>query len=328
MTRRAWIGVGLAAFAGSTIACGGAGSDPIVGRYVPPTSGGLSDIVVRDGYAYVAQASVGVRVVDVHDPANPVGVSVISTPVTSFGAYLAVGGTSLYVSGFGSPCFSSFDITVPTAATPLSTFSPTGCSGGGMLVDGQMLLAADGVFGLRVFDPVDPAALGIGAGLVAEPTSLGQPQDVAVNGNVAVVISQVGNIWTVDLSATPHVVLDQADGLSPLTARVAVADGMAYVANDLAGLAVFDVSDPANITLVREVSNSLIAQDVAIDGNRLYVANQSASSTGVRVFDRTDPSNPIRIGDVETALPHAVAVDASHVYVATSDDLVVTAKTP
>ncbi|MDS0475259.1 hypothetical protein [Natrinema sp. 1APR25-10V2] len=84
----------------------------------------------------------------------------------------------------------------------------------------------------------------------------------------------------------------------------------AYVAATT-GFATVDVSDPAEPTLLAEERNLEIAGepltqllDVAVDGDRLAVvgpANPNFEIKGFRLYDVSDPANPVPTGEFETS---------------------------
>jgi len=95
---------------------------------------------------------------------------------------------------------------------------------------------------------------------------------------------------------------------------VAISGSYAYVADDIAGLQVIDITDPASPQLVGGVDTLDHAEGVAISGNHAYVAGQRA---GLQVIDITDPASPQRVGGVDTpGYAYGVAISGNHAYVA------------
>ncbi|WP_254761865.1 LVIVD repeat-containing protein [Natrinema marinum] len=103
-------------------------------------------------------------------------------------------------------------------------------------------------------------------------------------------------------------------GRLPITgaAEAVVGDGSetAYVAATT-GFATVDVSDPAEPTLLAEKRDLELAGesltqilDVAVDGDRLAVvgpANPNFAVNGFRLYDVSDPANPVPTGEFETS---------------------------
>ena len=95
---------------------------------------------------------------------------------------------------------------------------------------------------------------------------------------------------------------------------VAVSGGYAYVADDIAGLRVIDVSDPSALEEVGFCDTPTQAQDVAVAGGYAYVAD---GITGLRVIAVSDPSAPEEVGFWDTPGEAVdVAVASGYAYVA------------
>jgi hypothetical protein len=95
---------------------------------------------------------------------------------------------------------------------------------------------------------------------------------------------------------------------------VKVVGNYAYIALNQGGLAVFDISNPANPVRVGGYDTSGWAYGVAVSGNYAYVADSEA---GLQVIDVSNPANPVRVGGYDTSGAAAgVAVSGSYAYVA------------
>jgi hypothetical protein len=75
---------------------------------------------------------------------------------------------------------------------------------------------------------------------------------------------------------------------------VTVVGKRAYVAANIAGLAIYDVSDPVNPVLLGVADTPGACQNVAVAGNHAYVADWH--SPGFCVVDVTDPAAPFVLG--------------------------------
>ena len=98
---------------------------------------------------------------------------------------------------------------------------------------------------------------------------------------------------------------------------VKVVGSYAYVVLGQAGLAVFDVSNPANPVQVGGYDTIGFAHSVAVSGNYAYVADSDA---GLQVIDVSNPTKCARVGGYDTD-GHAsnVAVSGNYAYVADAD---------
>jgi hypothetical protein len=98
---------------------------------------------------------------------------------------------------------------------------------------------------------------------------------------------------------------------------VKVVGNYAYIALNQGGLAVFDISNPANPVRVGGYDTSGWAYGVAVSGNYAYVADSEA---GLQVIDVSNPANPARVGGYDTSgWAYGVAVSGNYAYVADSE---------
>ena len=98
---------------------------------------------------------------------------------------------------------------------------------------------------------------------------------------------------------------------------VAVSGNYAYVADDLYGLRIIDISDPSAPVETGFYDTPGFAQGVAVSGNYAYVAD---GQSGVRIINVSDPAAPVEVGfNVMAGESHsalAVALADSHAYIA------------
>lgn len=94
---------------------------------------------------------------------------------------------------------------------------------------------------------------------------------------------------------------------------VAVAGEVAYVADALDGLLIFDVSDPAAPTLLGSVNTPEFAGDLAVWGEFALVVDDG---TGVLIVDASNPAAPTVVRTVDTPdFARGIAVDGTTAYV-------------
>jgi len=95
--------------------------------------------------------------------------------------------------------------------------------------------------------------------------------------------------------------------------RVAVSGNFAYVADQASGLAIVDISNPADPTLAGNFNTDGTAYDVAVSGNYAYVAD----GLGLRILDVSDPANPSSVGFYDSpGIAYGVAVAGNYAYLA------------
>ena len=113
------------------------------------TSGNARDVAVADGYAYIADSSNGLVVVDVSDPANPIGAGGYDTSGYAYG--VAVSGDYAYVADEINGLV-VVDVSDPANPTYMGDYE-TSDNARGVAVSGDYAYLADGTGGLVVVGP-------------------------------------------------------------------------------------------------------------------------------------------------------------------------------
>jgi hypothetical protein len=106
---------------------------------------------------------------------------------------------------------------------------------------------------------------------------------------------------------------------------VAVWGTHAYVADDVSGLQVINITNPASPEIVASVDTPGVAVDVAVFGTLACVADYDS---GLHVIDITEPESPQIVGSVDTGRTRSVAVSSTHAYVVSDGLLVVDITNP
>ena len=205
------------------------------------TSGDAEAITVSGNYAYVADGTSGLAIIDISDPTSP------GTPVYKATSYkaksVAVSGNYAYVIDQFSG-LAIIDISDPTNPGSPS-YTATNANSGTALavaVSGNYAYVAASYAGLVIIN-------------ISDPTSPGTPNYYDTNG-MAFGVTVSGNYAYVADRATGLAIFDISNPASPGTpiyvdtngeARgVAISGNYAYVADKDAGLAIIDISDPTS----------------------------------------------------------------------------------
>jgi hypothetical protein len=77
--------------------------------------------------------------------------------------------------------------------------------------------------------------------------------------------------------------------LPDLPIRARVVGNLLFVADNAAGMFIYDISSPQAPNLLSQFTNLALAADVAVTGNIVYVA---ADTDGLAILDVTNPANP------------------------------------
>jgi len=219
-----------------------------------PLPGFISDVVVDGRFAYIAAGEAGVHVVDVFNPHNLVWAGTIDTD--GFARKLVKQGNTIYVACLDGGLF-TLDVADP--------YNPSYVT--------KMVFGADNVwdvdtFGNYVFVARDSGVTSIlassdGGGLIDFGTNAYQSTfsdleayDVQVKGDIAFVAGGPDGFYTLNVKDPYNpVLLDQATIGSGIYKNLDVEGQYAYLMNETV-VAIYDVSDPANILLVNQMAGS------------------------------------------------------------------------
>ncbi|MFH1844874.1 MAG: hypothetical protein ABIF77_16915 [bacterium] len=316
------------------------------------TPGSARGLTVVGDYAYMADGGSGLQVIDISDPANPFAAG--SCGIAGDAQTIAISGDYLYMAAYDGG-FSVLDISDPTNPILLDVFDTPGLAMK-VAIAGDQAYLADGEGGLqvvRVADPVLPPrrvgsleASGLGdlivvgdhifsvgyEGLqVIDISDLRRPEIVWNNG-FPYVYDLVASGDYAYLSGANYglLILDISDPVNPVYLgncetpgsglAVAITDRYAFIADDEDfGVEVIDFADPTNPVNVGSYyePGGCWPKDVAIAGDRAYIAGYA---TDLVVLDISDPTNPAYLGssDVTPGASRRLAVAGDHAYLVDS----------
>ncbi|MCP4345484.1 MAG: hypothetical protein GY795_08150 [Desulfobacterales bacterium] len=252
------------------------------------------DVAVIGDTAYVADATEGLKIIDVSNPASPVKIGAVDMPDWAYG--VAVIGDTAYVAG-GKEGLQVIDVGDPTNPVIIGS-ADTPSSAHNVSIIGDTAYVADGDGGLQVIDvsrPANPVIIGI------EDTP-GYARNLAVIGDTAYVADQDG-LQVIDVSRPESPVIIGAAVTSCSVNSVAVIRDMAYVTcgdhvGGWSGLQLMDMSKPASPVIIGTEDTPGEARDVAVIGDTAYVADGSG---GLQVIDVSNPTDPVKIGSMNTS---------------------------
>ncbi|MDD3642524.1 MAG: hypothetical protein PHQ19_03565, partial [Candidatus Krumholzibacteria bacterium] len=280
------------------------------------TPGSAYGVAIDGAYAYIADRTAGLQIVDVGDPDNPGSAWSISLSGDSWD--VDVDGDYAYVASYESG-LQVVDISDPH--TPLFVDSlDTDGNAIDVYIDGNYAYVADYFSGLVVVDigdPSDPVLAGRYYNAANEAA-----WSVTVDGDFAYVTftnstEDVIGLRIIDISDPANPTLHGSYDTPGHAHGLALQGRYAFVADSEEGLLVLDISDPAAPSYVTTLA-TINAKDVAISGDFAFVADYSG---GVRVIDIGDPAAPV-ILDTYGAANEArrLAFSGEHVYVADGAD--------
>lgn len=317
----------------------------------------VEDIVVRDGYAYVADGSAGLYVLDVSGVKVP---SIVgrwsSSSDFSVGrgrsvclsgryAYFADGNEGLHIIDISNPA-EPVRVGVATDVSPVTVAVANGCAYVNVYPEGLATIDVTDPMRPSVMRPSEtlpePTAIEVVGGLmyvtgrrgnlsglfifdVNEPTrpsfvgwcEIDNPGELAIDGKVA----YVTNVWGgLDIIRIIDPALPSRVGRYEATGPVevvALAAGRAYIAGGYGGLEVVDVSSPTAPVSLAGYANTVI-YDVAVSDRYAYAVG---AYTGMQIVDISDPAAPSYVSWLDLYYADCVALGKTHVYVGDARDL-------
>ncbi|HXR03971.1 MAG TPA: hypothetical protein VN836_04605 [Verrucomicrobiae bacterium] len=322
---------------------------------------GAFDVAVAGHYVFLANGSDGLRIYDVSTPTNPIcvghakdgGVGASAMGVALFGdyAYIANSNDGMRIYDVSDPTHPINVGRSPEIASPAASFG-IAISGvqqhrafapirswlfGKRKSGARYAFLANYNDGLRIYDVSNPA----------KPKRIGRVNDggtalyAAVSGKYVFLANDYDGLRVYDVSnpASPTNVARVKDMGYPW--GVAVAGKYAYVADNFYGFSIFDISDvthpvgvghindsPPPLSFIEAHSHTTnskthidgSAYGIAVAGNHAYLAN---FGDGVRVYDISNPTNPINIAHTATnyqGFSKRIAVSRGFAFVANAND--------
>lgn len=266
-----------------------------LGRCILP--GEARSLSVEGDYAFVADGSAGLSVVDIAGVPGEDG-KVLDYALT--GSYTTDVGLAYGISHDESLIYLASTRGGLIVLDPADPVSPSFVRGidpfltaDDVAVSGDMTFLLDRDSGLRVFDGSEPSYLVLQGYLgIDENTS-----DVGVNGDAVYVGMAGGGIRVIDVSdpASPSMTAVTLNAPSPN--GLAVSGNYLYVADGIDGLRVFDIRTPLSPSEAGTMACTGTAEAVNVAGSRAYVAMGHA---GVDMFDVSDPDSPAFVATLTT----------------------------
>ena len=263
-------------------------------------------MAVQGELAYLADECGGFGIVSVRNPANPVSVSIYSTPNFVYGvtvsgnyAYLAESGTGVRV----------MDVSDPRRPRPVGLNNTPG-GARNIALAGDLAYVADYGSCLQILNISNPAHLeSIGSYDVA-----GSAQGITVNGDYAY-ISGGSGLQITDISnlTAPEIIsFIYLPGSS--VGDMKIIDGIAFAACMEGGLVIMDVSNPTHPVIIDNSLDPGYVKDVEIVGNYAYLA---IGDEGIMIVDVSRPANPVVVGSLEFTYlaSKSLAVAGDYAYV-------------
>jgi hypothetical protein len=242
----------------------------------------VEGVAVDERYAYVADGTAGLRIVDISAPDHPVEVGAWESP--GYAEAVAVRGSVAYLAD-GPYGLRVIDVSDPARPKELGSAFGTHYAFQ-VAVDGQDAFIAAAGAGLLIADISDPAR----PREVAVWDSPGYAYGVAVAGNRAYVADGWEGIQIVEVADPARPASLGSYRVPGWALAAAISGSTLYVADGPYGLRVLEVSDPAapiELGSYQNLGGPFVG--LALSGEFVYLADRSL---GVRVIRASNASKP------------------------------------
>lgn len=238
------------------------------------------DIQVQNQIAYIANQEMGLMLVDVSDPANPLIRATYDTPGYAIGidvvdglAYVADSYEGLHI----------IDVTNVDAPLRVGTLVTEQFASDVHVEDGVAYVAG-GFTGVQTINVENPASLSV----LGTYETRGQASRLVVADDIAYVADGSSGLQMIDVSTPAALTLVGAYSAVGSPWGLDVAGSVAYMANFDSGVYMVDVQKPDSPRLISDLDTPVQAHDVEKVEDYLYVADNFQ----MQIIDVSDISAP------------------------------------
>jgi hypothetical protein len=299
-----------------------------IGRVIDNALWNPRDIIIRDGYVYVAAFVLGedssiFAVVDVNDPVNPAVVGTVTDGISTV-QDVALAGDYAYLTSEGNDRMVIIDISDPRNPFIAGNgFESSIDVPRGITVEGgYAYLVNDGPDSLIVFDisdPSQPASVS-----VLPDSTLGQLRSPVVSGDYLYVADPEGGaIGVIDITnkQSPQWAALLTDPLIERPEDIEIVGSNIYISDSKTNRFIIAELNGPTAWSVRGSVSGLDAIQHQVRGSRAFVMSSPAAGSderyGVAVINIADPSNPLVESTIDTELLlRQVVADDSYLYLA------------
>ncbi len=290
--------------------------------------GSVRGVRVRDDYAFLSAGGTGMHVVDLggEEPVLVGGCSLdFDFPYGTYNYRMDLAGDYAFaaLADHGIGVVNIADPTRPVEVTYLDLpgwarritirdgFAHLGCLFGGFTV-------------VDIFDPKLPVQTGhyglvgwardlrVEDGLVYLAGGYAPPEEKGRKADGGTRVYSAAGLFILDPvdPAWPEILSFGQTYIDPI--QLAVGGGYAYLADYLAGVRIFDVSDPNAPEFVYDIYEmGAIFWEVEVAGDYLYAISDWH---GLQIFDVTDPALPVEVGSCDELIGYHLDVQGAYVY--------------
>jgi hypothetical protein len=267
-----------------------------------PIVGTPTDIAVQGNYAFISTLDAGLQIIDISDSSFPFIASnyTINDTVTPFHEiainkkflYLAANINGLYILNITAPLTPTLEATYNTgwSIIQLETVDNMAFLAGNRNTSNKYFQTELAIIDMNTpSQPIDIIGLNYHPGSVITDM-LSQPKGILMS------YTTLGLAWLEAATNKPGSIVlpSKPNGL-------AVKNGIAYVADNMTGLIIINISNPTSPKLLANYTLPVAGLDVSISNNIAFVAN---GIEGLQIINVSNPENPFLLTNY--TLPFAV----------------------
>jgi len=269
-------------------------------------------VAVSGNYAYLSiPMQNALEVINITDPTNPVNITkynvlypVITITIEDNLAYMAAGYGGLQI----------LNVTDPHNLTKINVFTD-----GGIVqdvhIENDVAYLVDLEEGLEIVDIAnlsDPV-------LISKFVEYGDYSGIYIDANIAYLSNYYIGVELLDISDLENPFRFQRINIGGFSYNVKVKGDIAYVCDSGQGLEIMDIKDPSNPILLSnyKATQTMIAYDMEIIGDIGFIGD---IFNGIHIVDLSDPLFPRLIGNAITSV-YDFAVSGDYMYVCLSSGI-------
>ncbi|MHA1474366.1 MAG: LVIVD repeat-containing protein [Promethearchaeota archaeon] len=262
--------------------------------YYDDGSGSANKVFVEGDYAYVADGEDGMEIFNITDPTNPIEIFQ-SGNGSNYGCDIFVTNDYAYLAS-GNGGFEIYNVSEPEKAEQTSFLSDSSWFCYALNVVGDYAYLAANKAGLIIINISDPFNPWVVGQYIPTSYSFFSFIDVQVIGNYAYIAGGYIDLIIIDVSDPNNPVeINSWDSDWRSSYGFYINESLVYIAQGYSGVSILDISNPLSLVIILEPYMSLPSvyapcYQVYIKDNILY-----SSSEGVRLFNITNPTNPIQV---------------------------------
>ena len=257
-----------------------------IGRVITPSL--VTAIDVSGNYAYVADGSSGLTIVNITNPEAPKIMGTYTGTYDTPAYSVAVSGNYAYVTNEFPGNLEIIDISNPSSPKLVGNYdtSDNGNANGVAISGNCAYVAAGGLIILDIANPISPQ-------LVSTYNDDIYALDVVIEDNYAYVADAYKGLVILDITdpASPILVGNYIAETGIGYTRIAVSDGHVY-GTEYNGLSIIDISDPVSPDLMTTYTTDHNTNGLVVAGDYTYLIG-----SGLEIVDTSNPSLPSHVSN-------------------------------